>query len=181
MPNYTRAWDDAAYPGTTQAKLIDDKARELRVDIHERMDDIVKDWTADPVELDTTNLNISEVSRAVRYVGSNAPGSRVVEDIDIKTTILIILDVITSQFGFFVVDLDEISGWFVADLVGFTSSRPQFLWKGRHEANAPDNIEMGSFDQAANTLTFVCTDFEGTELSQKQIHGTLMLFNTKAV
>jgi len=46
---YTRSWNDATPAGTRAANQIDDAIREFKVDVHERMDDIVDDWTADPV------------------------------------------------------------------------------------------------------------------------------------
>lgn len=46
---YTRSWSDATPAGTRAANQIDDAIREFKVDLHERMDDIVDDWAADPV------------------------------------------------------------------------------------------------------------------------------------
>jgi hypothetical protein len=48
MP-YTNAWSDIRPPGTELARNIDDEIRALRLDVHERMDAVVADWTADPV------------------------------------------------------------------------------------------------------------------------------------
>lgn len=48
MP-YANAWNDTDPPGTELARNIDDQIRLLRSEIHERMDDVVVDWTADPV------------------------------------------------------------------------------------------------------------------------------------
>lgn len=48
MP-YGHVWNDTDPPGTELAKNIDDQIRLLRSEIHERMDDVVVDWTADPV------------------------------------------------------------------------------------------------------------------------------------
>jgi hypothetical protein len=46
---YTRAWSDSNIPGSTQANQIDEEFRASKVDIHERMNELVVDWTADPV------------------------------------------------------------------------------------------------------------------------------------
>lgn len=51
MPSYTNAWDVTSPAGTVQAKLIDDHIRRLRLDIQERMNSLVEDWTDDPVIL----------------------------------------------------------------------------------------------------------------------------------
>lgn len=49
--SHTNAWTDSIPLGSELAKNIDDQIRQLRLDIHERMDDIVADWEADPVVL----------------------------------------------------------------------------------------------------------------------------------
>lgn len=46
---YTNAWTDNVPLGSEAAKNIDDFMRRVRLDIHERMDNVVADWTADPV------------------------------------------------------------------------------------------------------------------------------------
>jgi hypothetical protein len=48
---YTNEWSDASPTGDTPAKQIDDEFRKLRVDIRERMNTLVTDFTADPIEL----------------------------------------------------------------------------------------------------------------------------------
>jgi hypothetical protein len=48
MP-YTDGWDDALPAGGENANTIDDEIRKLKLSIHERMNELVDDWTADPV------------------------------------------------------------------------------------------------------------------------------------
>lgn len=48
MP-YTDTWTDNRPPGSEAARNIDDEIRLLRAQIHERMDTLVEDWTADPI------------------------------------------------------------------------------------------------------------------------------------
>lgn len=48
---HTNAWTVTEPPGSTSAKLIDDKMRMLRVDIGDRFSDIMVDVMADPVVL----------------------------------------------------------------------------------------------------------------------------------
>jgi len=48
---YTNAWSDTIPLGTDLANTIDDSIRQLRLDIHDRMNSIVQDWTADPIVL----------------------------------------------------------------------------------------------------------------------------------
>lgn len=48
---YSNQWSETEYPGSTQARDIDDKARLTALAIEERMETfLVKDWRADPVE-----------------------------------------------------------------------------------------------------------------------------------
>lgn len=46
---YTRVWSEAIPAGTDAASSIDDSVRALRLDIRERMTDLVNSWSADPV------------------------------------------------------------------------------------------------------------------------------------
>lgn len=46
---YSNNWSDTRPLGSAQAHTADDEIRDLRLDIHERMDELVEDWTADPV------------------------------------------------------------------------------------------------------------------------------------
>lgn len=46
---YSRAWNEATPTDSTDAPTIDDLFRNLKVDVRERMNDVVADWTADPV------------------------------------------------------------------------------------------------------------------------------------
>jgi hypothetical protein len=54
MP-YTRTWNDATPAGTRAANQIDSAIQEFKVDVHERMDSLVVDWTDDPVVLKDEN------------------------------------------------------------------------------------------------------------------------------
>lgn len=49
--SYTNPWSDAIPLGSSLASTIDDSIRQLRLDIHDRMNSIVTDWTADPIVL----------------------------------------------------------------------------------------------------------------------------------
>ena len=56
MP-HTNAWNVTDPPGNEQAKNIDNHIRKLRVDIADRMGDIVTDWTADPVKIKSSGID----------------------------------------------------------------------------------------------------------------------------
>jgi hypothetical protein len=57
--SYTRTWDDTIPAGTAQASSIDDSIRALRVDIHERMDEVFNDWLNGPLTLKSSALGPS--------------------------------------------------------------------------------------------------------------------------
>ncbi len=46
---YTNAWSNIVPAGSDALNTADDQIRRLRLDVQERMDDVVADWTADPV------------------------------------------------------------------------------------------------------------------------------------
>ena len=46
---YTNAWSNIVPAGSDALNTADDQIRRLRLDVQERMDDIVADWTTDPV------------------------------------------------------------------------------------------------------------------------------------
>ena len=46
---YTNSWSNIVPAGSDALSTADDQIRRLRLDVQERMDDVVADWTADPV------------------------------------------------------------------------------------------------------------------------------------
>lgn len=52
---YTNTWSNTSPTGSTPAKQIDNEFQKFRLDVQERMDSIVTDWTADPVVLKPEN------------------------------------------------------------------------------------------------------------------------------
>lgn len=55
---YTNVWNEAAPAGSANANTIDDIIRAHKLDIRERMNDVVVDWTADPVVIDVTGIGV---------------------------------------------------------------------------------------------------------------------------
>lgn len=47
--SYTNTWSDTRPLGSGQANTADDEIRTLRLDLHERMEAIFENWTADPL------------------------------------------------------------------------------------------------------------------------------------
>jgi hypothetical protein len=58
---YTNTWDSDDPLGSADADTIDDIIRQLKFDIQERMNGIVVDWTADPIQLkDAISGNVTK-------------------------------------------------------------------------------------------------------------------------
>lgn len=53
---YTTAWDETTPSGTESMALGDNRIRELKVQIRERMNELAEDWTSDPVVFDHGKL-----------------------------------------------------------------------------------------------------------------------------
>src|SRR3990167_8523407 len=84
MPGYTNPWSDTDPPGSQNANTIDDEFRQLRLDIHERMDDIVDDWTDDPVVLSGAAGSIGSSERC-DYLDASPGGNKAANLVDIKS------------------------------------------------------------------------------------------------
>lgn len=85
---YTNAWSNAVPAGSDAANTIDDQIRRLRLDIDERMTDLVDNWEADPVvsqsdsdiaaivavnTTQTTNIatNVTDIATNVTNIATN--------------------------------------------------------------------------------------------------------------
>ena len=58
---YTNVWTAIAPTGAAAANTTDDEIRKLRLDIEERMGDVVVDWTTDPVVLGSGQPDVAVV------------------------------------------------------------------------------------------------------------------------
>src|SRR5690349_2221452 len=66
---YTNVWSNVIPAGTEAAKNIDDQIRQLRLDIFERMNDLVADWTADPVVFSPGGSGSTLIIPAASFIG----------------------------------------------------------------------------------------------------------------
>ncbi len=88
---YTNAWTNAVPAGSDAANTIDDQIRRLRLDINERMTDLVDNWDSDPVvskndadltaivsvnTTQTTNIatNVTNIATNVTNIATNTAG-----------------------------------------------------------------------------------------------------------
>ncbi len=58
---FTNVWSNIIPAGSDPANTADDELRQLRLDINERMDQLVEDWTADPL------LTLTGIRRTVYW------------------------------------------------------------------------------------------------------------------
>src|SRR3970040_1270642 len=106
MPGYTNPWSYTDPPGSQNANTIDDEFRQLRLDIHERMDDIVDDWTDDPVVLSGAAGSIGSSERC-DYLDASPGGNKAANLVDIKSHMFVayvgtsgITNIFTLQFQY---------------------------------------------------------------------------------
>lgn len=105
---YTNPWSDTDPPGSQNANTIDDELRQLRLDIHERMDDIVDDWEDDPVVV-TSGGAILSSQRSV-YTDASAGGSKGSSLVSIKAHMFMAFTGTTSSSSAAVsINMNEIS------------------------------------------------------------------------
>lgn len=164
MP-YTNPWSDIIPAGTDPANTIDDQIRQLRLDIHDRMDHVVADWTDDPVvPLSGSNIYsaLGAAYEAVNYL-------------------TIAFAIFTSTTGVIVFDLDDVNtlagggvDWQVSNMtlldmpVSFVGIADIF--------GTPVPVAIKSFvkDSVENTvtITFIRASDEGV-LNTKSITGSI--------
>jgi len=108
MPGYTNPWSDTDPPGSQNANTIDDEFRQLRLDIHERMDDIVDDWTDDPVVLSGAAGSIGSSERC-DYLDASPGGNKAANLVDIKSHMFVAYVGTTGSGGGVLININEIS------------------------------------------------------------------------
>lgn len=171
MP-YTNVWTDTDPPGAQAANTIDDELRQLRLDIHERMDDVVMDWLADPVVINPTATGFK--GRDFAY-DANAGGNKAGSGVDIKSILGLRLTGTTSGSGQIVVNLSD--GGFA---VGSQYSASAFIgfqfWARRVSVNDAAFIQLITVNIPANTITFEFSDNTGGTINTETILAHMFLY-----
>lgn len=152
---YTNAWSVTVPAGSELANTIDDHLRRLRLDIEERMNDIVADWAADPVVLNASTLPITQ--KGVQYDADASPGSRASSYTNLAKSLALHFSGTTDANGVIVIDLDEINTAFesadfynVAALVGVAV---------QHNAvGSPRDVRVLNVNTVSNTISLVFHD-----------------------
>jgi len=172
---YTRSWDDTKPTGSEAANTIDDLIRELKEDIHERMDDLVVDWTDDPVVLQAQAA--SWKGRKYSYQDLQSPGNKAVSPNDIKSILHLSFSGVTDSAARIVLNLNEITNevWSVANFVNLV---------GHLSNNSATSIVYidpngTSIDVGANTITLTLRNYDGSPTRNASVTAWLTLyFNT---
>jgi len=69
---YTRVWSVITPAGSDPLNTTDDEIRNLRVDVQDRMNDLVDDWTVDPIVVKNSLSRMKAVLIANLLIGNNA-------------------------------------------------------------------------------------------------------------
>lgn len=107
MP-YSVIWNNnTPVNGIDNNNVEDDIVREIRLGIHERMDDIVVDWTADPVVLPQLADALRLVKR-YRYDADAGAGSRALDPAYAQAMLIINYSGFTDASGNITINFNEL-------------------------------------------------------------------------
>lgn len=169
---YTNAWSVTVPAGSELASTIDDHLRRLRLDIQERMNDIVTDWTADPVVLSAIAMPV--VQKSAYYA---IAGPVVSSYLDVAKVLALEITGDTDVNGLITVDLDAINTPYesanyyqIANFMGVSVAHNSF--------ETSREVKVWQIDNIANTITLMVQDFDGVPAALNTVKVWLtMLFN----
>lgn len=158
MP-YTNAWNESTPAGSAARTTVDDLFRQLKVDIRERMDGIVVDWTADPVVLG--GISYAKTGKTLIF----SPHGLMYQNDEDDVTV-------TDAY----VQLDNESAkpmWMSVPLpIGITITKAEFLVDRMSATSVTATLAYNTFDLTP-TLNIVSTLTATTGGLQKLDSGTL--------
>jgi hypothetical protein len=155
----TYPWSTIVPAGSEQASTADDHIRRLRLEIEERMSDIVEDWSADPVEL---KLGFGALTDQKIMIHG---GAFIIEpDSD---------NVDYNDDGISVTDLTEQIRTPLILPVGYTITR--LRWLVTNNTAEPLTLQLGSIGFAlgvdAQIVSSVSTSTSGTQIVDTETLG----------
>lgn len=77
---YTNAWDETQPLGTAAANTLDDIIRQLKLDVRQRMESIVENWSADPVKLKGTTGKVLILAHEALMANGNYHSMQIFAD-----------------------------------------------------------------------------------------------------
>lgn len=172
MP-YTRPWNDTAL-GSEAANTIDDIISAKMADIHERMDDVVVDWTADPVV--PLGVGTLTSSKRITYQDSLDAGEKASSFDDTFALMTVVLTGTTSGSGLITFNFNEINvgsgdtlNYQVLNGAGIIS------WMGNRTDGVPVFMRVVGTSTSANTMTLEFRHGDGAIVASLAIVGTLII------
>lgn len=169
MP-YDNPWVNNTPLGSDLANTIDDQIRRLRLDIQQRMDDVVNNWFADPVvPTGGTLVNV----KGIIYNDTLSPGNKV--PFVTNPVALVSISYNGTTFGGLQINFNELNtttgeNWQVNGGFNFISGT------GVTPSNGDTvNITVASSDGINNTITFSARYTEGGTPSGVVLFATLLL------
>lgn len=176
MP-HTNPWSDTDPPGSQAANTIDDEIRQLRLDIHERMDDIVVDWTADPIVLAGAGAVVS--SKRATYQDSLSAGSKVSALADIQGMMFVVLTGTTNSSGVITFNFNEINTGSGGTLnYQVSNGAGVAFWRGNRSSDGvPVFIRVIGSSGVTNTVTLEFRYGDGAIVSSLPVAGTLLVLS----
>lgn len=175
MPDYTNPWTNTSPPGSQAANTIDDEIRKLRLDIFQRMSDVVEDWTADPViPLGGGGASSLGLSRVANYNEDIAPGSRVSGYNNLAALLAFTFLGYTNSVGVISININEFNlasgdthNWQAALLT------PYSFHGIRTDINEPIHLAAYNWNIPSNIINFTLRHYSGVLVQSRQV-----LFNT---
>jgi hypothetical protein len=172
MP-YTNPWSDSDPPGSQAANTADDEFRQLRLDLHERMNDLVEDWTDDPVVLKVASGIFQ--SKRVSYQDALVGGSKASAFADIQAIMFVFFSGVTGSNGQILLNVNEINvvagvTWNVANNLMAISA-----WNGGRLDGVPVFMRTISSSGVANTFTMEFRHGDGAIVGSESIAGSMIL------
>lgn len=175
---YTNPWSDTDPPGSQNANTVDDEFRQLRLDIHERMDALVEDWTDDPVVPLGGGAGGGAIltSKKCLYLDSSPPGSKASTLVNIQAHMRVAFTGTTNAVGVITFNVNEISVltgivWNIA-----THGLDINLLSGRRSSdNVPAFMTVIGSSGITNTFTLEFRYGDGAIYNNIQINGTLLI------
>ena len=169
---YTRPWDDTKPTGAEAANTIDDLMRELKEDIHERMDDIVEDWTDDPVVLKAAAAQW--FAKSYTYNDLDAPGNKAQDPTDIKAILHLKIKCFTDSVGNVTINLNEITDeiWSASNFVGLVA----MVNNVSSTAICYVNTRGLLINVGANTITLPFRNYDGPFASFREIDAWVTMY-----
>jgi len=177
---YTNPWSDTDPPGSQNANTIDDELRQLRLDIHERMNDIVDDWEDDPVVLAAGGAGGS-LGECLFYSDAQSAGLKFNAEDEVVRWLGIRYSGTTNSIGAVTINFNEFAPehpWLVSDIC-FGSSVIAYIFHLLRGIRASDALPLfgyiAAYDAGANTIQIAVQHYTGRQVKDTEVYLYILL------